>query len=781
MKQLGGIFILLTSVLFSQAQTSHIVQGTVRDLYLHQPITGALISVNGKPLTHTDANGMFQLRSGGRKAVELLISATGYAEKTALLAKEANSIIVSLEAVNYQTSSIQVKGLYSGTSLLHSPGSISNLVARDLDRGSRVNFSNSFNLLPGARLEFRNSTTGARIILRGYGNQNNNNGVGYKAYYNDIPVTDADGTTILDDIDFATLGRVEVFKGPVSSVYGTGIGGVVNLVSEKAPDGITIRQSVITGSNALLRTTTSIGVANEKDNILFNYGMQKTDGWRLNDDSRKNFWNINASMSNNPKSSFTFFAAYTQSHDQIPGQVDSFGLVNYPDTAELANIRNNSRNELESVRMGITHDYFFSGHFSNKTTVFVGLQETGQWLSAILTKIDKNILGARTAFNLDVPIGKVQAKFTLGTEVIKNVLYQKSYNLTNGVLGSLRTDQELRPVQWNTFGKIELSLAKRTLMVFSAASNYVQYDNIDLVRTVSGYINQSGVKRFNPLVTPRWVINQLVNKHISVYANYSMGFGQPATNQVVITQTGKVNADIKPEISNTFEVGGKASFLKECLYMDFAYYNMEVSDKIVPQNFAAANGVPAYIAFVNQGVVNLVGVEFSMNYVYKPKEKGFVQLIRPFLNYMNNSSKNVDLKSDNNNNTSTKDYSNYRVSGLARNLLSTGIDIEVGNGFYCNLTDLYSDKMPITLDNTVSADSYNLVNIKAGYRRAFAGKQPDTYSVDVFWGVNNIFDARYAQFVVINLAPIAGKAPKFFSPGPPSALYGGISFRYRFK
>ena len=778
MKALVGFAYLWISVLSAYGQ-NRLLKGSVKDLYLNQAIPGAVITINGKDAVFTNEDGIFLYTKRLNEPFTLHVSAPGYADKTLLQVKPKEIPTILLEAVNYQQYNIQVRGLYNGTNLFKSPGSIASLVANDIDRNNQVNFANSFNVIPGARMEFRNSSIGARIILRGYGNQNNNTGIGYKAYYNDIPVTDADGTTVLDDIDFGTLGRIEVFKGPVSSIYGSGIGGVVNLLTEKAPEGTTIKQGFVKGTNNMSRLSTSIGIGNDKDNIVLNYGQQKTDGWRLNDDSRKDFWNINANIYNNAKSTYTIFAAYSQSIDQIPGQVDSFGLANYPDTAELINIKNNSRNELESFRMGVTHEYYFTEKLSNKTTVFFGSQENGQWIGTILTKTNKNTFGARSSFNLSVPIGNVDALFTIGTEVIRNLSYQKSYNLTNGVLGTLRSDQELKPMQWNAFAKIELELAKRTLMVFSGAANFVTYDNGDLVKTGAGYINQTGFKRFLPLITPRWVINHLITKNLSVYSNYSMGFGQPATNQVIIPQTGKVNGNIKPEISNTFEVGGKATLFNQKLYMDFAYYNMEVSDKIIPQNFPAAGPIPAYTALVNNGVVNLVGVELSMNYVYKPKQKGFIQLIRPFLNYLNNSSKNVDLKSDNNANASTKEFSNFRVSGLPRNNLSMGIDIEAGNGFYVNLTDFYTDNMPVNLDNSVFADSYNLVNIKAGLKKNFLVKGVEKFSFDLFWGINNIYNAKYAQFVVINLLPVSGQAPKYYSPGPPSAIYGGISVRYR--
>lgn len=782
MKRTVISFLLICLCICKVSAQADVVTCVVKDLYFTQPIRNAWIIVNGKDSLAVDENGEWKMSVPSNTVVVITVIAKGYGEKTVPVKNTPGLFTVFLEPLNYQTNYIQVRGLYNGKSLFRTPGSIANLVTRDLQRNNQIELSQSFNLLPGVRMEFRNINTGARIILRGYGNQNNNNGIGYKAYYNDIPLTEADGTTNLDDIDFATLGRVEVFRGPVSSVYGTGIGGVVNFLSEKAPQGISVRQSYLVGTNNLHRSTSSIGVGNDKSNMLFNYGKQGTDGYRMNSASQKDFWNLNASFYNSAKSTLSFFAYYTKSNDQLSGQVDSSGLINYPDSAELTYLKNNSHSELESIRMGLSQEYTFNKLLSNKTTVFVGTQEIGQSVSTILTKTSKSSFGVRTAFIFTPQLGPaVTSRFTLGMEMHKNIIYQKSYNLTNGVLGTLRTDQELKPFQWNTFAMLELTIAKNTLMVFSGSANFIKYDNEDLRATGSGYVNQSGERSFKPLVAPRWVVNHLISKSISVYSNYSMGYAQPGTAQFLIAQTGKVNENIKPEISNTFEVGTKASLLKDAMYLNFAFFNMDVTDKIVTQTFPAASGNPAYTAFVNAGAVNFTGAELTINYAYVPRQKSFLQLVRSFLSYTYNGSRNSDLKSDNNNNTNTKNYSNLRVSGLAKNILNTGLDIEAGNGFYVNFTDLFTDRMPITLDNSVFADSYNLVNIKGGYRKEFGKQGHSHFSVDVFAGNNNVFNARYAQFVVINLVPVGGVAPKYFTPGPRSALYGGINLRYTFR
>ena len=42
-----------------------------------------------------------------------------------------------------------------------------------------------------------------------------------------MPLTNAEGITLLDDVDFSYVNNIEVIKGPASTFYGGGIGGTV--------------------------------------------------------------------------------------------------------------------------------------------------------------------------------------------------------------------------------------------------------------------------------------------------------------------------------------------------------------------------------------------------------------------------------------------------------------------------------------------------------------------------------------------------------------------------
>ena len=56
--------------------------------------------------------------------------------------------------------------------------------------------------------------------------------INVKVYWNNIPYTDPTGNTPLNLLDLNNMDRIETIKGPSGSIYGAGIGGVLNIYSE---------------------------------------------------------------------------------------------------------------------------------------------------------------------------------------------------------------------------------------------------------------------------------------------------------------------------------------------------------------------------------------------------------------------------------------------------------------------------------------------------------------------------------------------------------------------
>lgn len=666
----------------------------------------------------------------------------------------------------FETEMIEVIGEYKGKTNIETPNAIGILDTNEFKRTSGINLLNSLNIIPGVRMEIRTNTSGTRLVIRGYGTHTNFNGIGYKAYFNNISLTDADGTTTMDDIDFTTLGKLEVIKGPASSIYGTGIAGVVNMQTQKAPMGTTIRQDFLAGKYGMLRTNTVIGLGTTNTNLFINYGHQQFDGYRIHSNSNKNFVTINGEYTADSRSKLYFYYNYTNTVDYLSGELDSLEAQTNPTGGDPRYLANDAHIAIESQKAGLSLEYKLAKNFTNISSVFAGGYTLDQPYAVGLNRTNKTRFGARTLFNFAPTIGNVPVRFLLGSEFLKNINYQKTYALANNIQGAITADYEIKPTNYNVFAQAEVNVTSSTLLIAGASLNFLEYYVKDMKPGTSTYVNASGLKKFDAVVTPRFAIRQMINPYISVYANYSEGYQPPQTNQVVISQIGVVNYDLKPERARSIEIGSKGNILNHSLTYELALFNMEVKDKLIPQNY------PTYTLYVNAGKVRYNGLEALVTYNLQVPKQNIISNIRPFVSYTYSDFKNVDFKSDNNNNASTKDYTDLKVVGVAPHLINAGLDIESYFGAYLNSTLMYVDKIPLTNDNGSYAGCYAVLNMKLGVRRNII----NNLYMDLFVGADNMTNRNYSGILFLNASN-----KRYFLPAVDRVIYSGLSLRYLFN
>ena len=108
-----------------------------------------------------------------------------------------------------------------------------------------------------------------------------------------IKLTDQDGFTRLEGLDFTTIGRVEIIRGSASSLYGTANSGVMNFTSEKASFGKTsIQYGGLLGSYGLSRNGFVFKHGSEKANIYASTTSQGSNGYRRNNRSDRDSVNF---------------------------------------------------------------------------------------------------------------------------------------------------------------------------------------------------------------------------------------------------------------------------------------------------------------------------------------------------------------------------------------------------------------------------------------------------------------------------------------------------------
>ncbi|MBK8290031.1 MAG: Plug domain-containing protein [Flammeovirgaceae bacterium] len=125
---------------------------------------------------------------------------------------------------------VTIRAYEADRPLLEVPASIGLVLKNDLDRFSNTSLVSAVNALPGIRMEER-SPGSYRFSIRGSSLRSPFGVRNVKAYWNELPITDPGGNTYLNQFDANSIEQIEIIKGPGSSVYGAGTGGVLLLKS----------------------------------------------------------------------------------------------------------------------------------------------------------------------------------------------------------------------------------------------------------------------------------------------------------------------------------------------------------------------------------------------------------------------------------------------------------------------------------------------------------------------------------------------------------------------
>ncbi|MGZ3940461.1 MAG: TonB-dependent receptor plug domain-containing protein, partial [Flavisolibacter sp.] len=327
MKQILLVAAFLVGSTVIHAQKS--IKGIVLDASTNKPLAGATITFQNRTSVTSGAAGNFTIDCG--KNTRITVSFVGYESKQQ--AVNCNEqLTVSLTPSNNTLSPVQITATSSqNKSILYQPQSITKLNSIELKRTTGLFLDDAINTnVPGVTMQRRGVSSGQQINIRGYGNgvrgangaSSNFDIQGTKVYLNGIPLTDAEGITILDDIDFNSIGNVEVVKGPSGTLYGLAIAGVVNLNTVEPEKGKTsVAQDVLIGNYGLQRYTTHFQTSGEHSSVLVNYGHQKSDGYMVHTASTKDFVNVAGDVQANEKQSISFYGGYSNSYEERGGEL----------------------------------------------------------------------------------------------------------------------------------------------------------------------------------------------------------------------------------------------------------------------------------------------------------------------------------------------------------------------------------------------------------------------------------------------------------------------------
>lgn len=776
-----GIMLCVFGILSAQQSfAQQQITGYVFNDKTNEPIEGANVTNSKGRGTITDAKGIFRMKCSG--TVRITVSHIGYRTFRKTIENCAGELDVPLEPFSYSLQKISVTDR-AEIQVAASTGSISKA---DLEKQSGLRLESALNTLPGIEMQSRSPWGGQRITIRGYypnaGNNTNFNGLGYQLYLNNVPITDASGTTIMDDIDFSSLGQVDVIKGP-SPLFGNGIAGTVQLYSERPErNGTSLSEQLVGGSHGLLRNNTTIMTKSAHTDLRFNYGYQSYNGFRAHDDSGKDYVSINGNFQVSDNQMISAYFSYNNSDEQLAGEIDSTDFYGRRAIANDNYVANNSGVEIESFRTGITSLHSFNRYLDNRTTVFATGNTLDQNFAHGFNYHNNLNFGARTDFTYRQQFEKVGLNGHLGA------FLQKTNESVNGVFippfisppftpstqPQFPTDDQNYALNYNFFTKWEFLLPADFRVAVGANVNFNKFGIRDMLNNGSLYNGSTTrSKSFDPTFSPSISVLKSFRENVSVYAGISTGQTPPLLSDIIASD-GTVNDRLNSERAIQYEIGSKGNLLHGRLSYQFALFDLEITDRLVTQY---DNSI-AYTT--NAGKQRNRGLELSLDYKVIENSDAPLSLFNVWLSYTYSDFTYTDFKvyaqNTAGNDSTAADYSGNNVAGVAPNMLDLGIDLQTAPGFYLHAKYQFMDKVPVTFDNRHSLKAYNLLGGRIGFKRVLG----DYIEMDVFAGANNLTGSTHYSFVFVG-QNISSLGDGYILPAPYKAtFYGGATLKYRF-
>jgi len=682
----------------------------------------------------------------------------------AIIADTINITTKNQTITGEDLSEIQVTAYGTAGQLKSTAGSVS-VISADRLENSAVNIASSFSAVPGVVMQ--EGTLGTiKLTLRGIGSRYAYGTKKIKLFFGEIPLYSAEGETTFDDINPEYINRVEVLRGPASSIYGASLGGTVILYPKRGEmnhEMITLNSSA--GSFGYLKNGISYSNGTTKNDIILSLSCIQTEGFRENNNYSRSSFFLNHHQHLSKNLSGNLVVSGSKIRSQIPSSIDSATLVSNPNRAAANWLKTNGYEHPDRIFAGYNLQYKTPENWDYSASTFMNLRKTEE--NRPFNYLDEKgfSYGGRILVQHTLVQRNTFYHFMAGTNIyFENIRSSLSGNIGgNGIKGGLQQDGKESLFQTDLFGQLETRTNRITI---TAGINFNRsgFRNTDLFN--SDTLHQSGSYHFSPILAPRIALVWNPIHDLYIYTSVNKGFSVPSLSET-LSPLGLINRDIKPEKAWSFEEGIRANLFRHITFIDLAIYYMRVSDLIVPKRVAE----DVYVG-MNAGTSIHKGVEVSLQqWIIGRKNTAsdhHISLIAN-LNYSANRYNFQDFIQDN------ISYSGKKLPGMPDQIVSGSLDFKVANGFYTRLELNSSGKIPLNDFNNQFSKAWVVMNLKAGYIFELFKK----LNIDTTFKINNLADEKYASMVVVNAPGTTLKPPRYFYPGSPRWFTCTVNISYR--
>ncbi|MDD7886731.1 TonB-dependent receptor [Flavivirga sp. 57AJ16] len=741
------------------------IKGKIVDKDHGAVLTNTLITnLATKSIMISNLDGIFEITEAGTYSFKK----EGYLEKVLEL-KEDSHYIIQLNINPSELNEVIVNSNHIPKKLKKATTSINIISLKAIELGNDINIAPILNRTPGIFMQSGALNTN-RITIRGIGSRNIFGTAKIRAYFKDIPLTNGSGETAIEDFELNTMSRLEIIKGATSTMYGAGLGGTIHIIPQNAflaQSSIDSRISV--GSFGLSKGTININHGTKKHSLRTVYSHTHSDGYRENNTYDRQTFTISSNHYLNENNELSFLASYVDLKAFIPSSINEETYLNHPKSAAFTWQRSQGFEDSKRGIFGLSWNHQYNSRTKQVTSIFTSFLDAYEPRPFNILKentlaigVRSRILGSSKLFDriFNWTFGGELFRDTYKSETFEN-LYQDFPNGTGSVEGNQLSNFKEKRNYYNAFFETTYQVSEKTILSIGLNLNRTSYGLNDRFPVSENNPDQSGHFKFKHIVSPKLGISYQLSQTVNLYSNMSHGFSPITLNETLLPD-GQINTNLKPETGWNFEMGTRGTFIDDRLQFNLAMYRLAIKNLLVSRRTAQDQFIG-----INAGSTQHNGLELSLNYQWLKKE---TVSINSFVNYTYNNFKFKEFIDGDHN------FSGNDLTGVPSDVFNTGVQIESSFGIYGNINFQYVGDIPITDSNSLYSDSYSLTNFKMGYKTSLNKK----LNLNIFLGINNIFDKAHASQILINASGFNGNAPRYYYPGNPVNYYTGMHINYMF-
>lgn len=670
-----------------------------------------------------------------------------------------SSVPVGVSAQQVELEPVTVRAARAETALAEMPAAVTVIDGEKLRRGRRLtSLADVLTGVPGLFVQnATNFAQDARIALRGFGARSAFGIRGVAIVVDGIPHTLPDGQAQVDSIDLAGIERIEILRGPASSLYGNAAGGVIVITTRSAAGAAAAGARQSAGEFGLLDTHASLAAGGSRAGVRLSLGRLESDGFRRHARAEQYRASARFDLEPGPATRIRAHAGYFETpNERDPGSLTAEQARAAPRMANPANVRFDAGESLEQWRFGAGLDQRFADFGRLHVAAFGYLRD---FENRLPFADGGQVAFERTFSGLDLRHELGTGRFghdgqaTFGIDYRRQDDDRRRFDNLEGVRGPRVLDQQEEMTAIGVYFQQRARLGPDWTLVAGVRYDEVELD-VDDRFVVDG--DDSGSRRWSEW-SPGAGLTWRPRPGVSVYASVGTSFQTPTTTELANPEDpgsgGGFNRALQPQTARNAELGVRAEPATRVRW-EASVFRTRIDDAITSFEVAEFSGTGRDF-FGNAGRSTRKGVETAL----RLKVTGSVGLTAAY-SYSDFGFDRFE--------TPDGDFGGNRLPGVPRHLFDAGLAWNGAAGGFARLNlrtvgDLYAD-------NANMAESGGYTRVDVGIGRDW---RLHAWSLRAFVGVDNLFDTRYNDNVRVNAF-----GGRFFEPGPERAVRAGIDVRW---